>query len=111
MSVDINGDIEYWDVETFDLPKVDFKYKAETSLYEFSKDKIYVNSIEISPNGQYFVTSSRDAKIRIFKFSSGKIIKVYDNSLKEYEDAQQVFTQLLFFVNFRLKDLYLKLIL
>ena len=38
----------------------------------------------------YFVTASRDLQIRVFTFLTGKLFKVYDESLGEYDKAQKV---------------------
>ena len=38
LSVDVAGNIEYWDPVTLELPAcVHFEFKGDTSLYEFAK--------------------------------------------------------------------------
>jgi peptidylprolyl isomerase domain and WD repeat-containing protein 1 len=90
ISVDCKGGVEYWDPESYELPAcVSFEFKSDTSLFEFAKAKTTVYSLEFSPNGDMFVTSSRDQKIRVFKFASAKLIKVYDDSIAEFDAAQK----------------------
>ena len=85
--------IEYFDTETLEIPKtVKFHFKSETSLYEFTKSKALILSVELSRDGEYFVILSNDEKIRIFKFSSGKVFRIYRESIAEYEQAQLVYT-------------------
>jgi peptidylprolyl isomerase domain and WD repeat-containing protein 1 len=48
-------------------------------------------SITLSPDCQLFViVSNEDRQVRVFKFTTGKLIKTYDESLDVYRDLQQV---------------------
>jgi peptidylprolyl isomerase domain and WD repeat-containing protein 1 len=90
VSVDNKGGVEYWDTESYELPKIaQFEYKSDTSLFEFVINKTTVTSLEFSPNGQLFVTASRDAKVRVFRVATGKLMKVYDDSTAEIDRAQK----------------------
>ncbi len=68
-----------------DLPEnIKFEYKSQTDLYELVKTKTICLSMTISPNGKYFAMYCRDKHYRIFKFLSGSLYKVYNESLKFY---------------------------
>lgn len=66
-----------------------FKYKLDTDLYELNKKKTFCLSLTISNDGKYFALYSRDKHFRIFKFRTGRIFKVYNESLKFYIDNYQ----------------------
>jgi peptidylprolyl isomerase domain and WD repeat-containing protein 1 len=86
ISVDMKGVIEYWDVDTFDLPsdKVGFKYKTETDLYDLAKARTLPCSIVCSQQGLVFATLSQDKKIRVFDFETGKLRRKYDEAVTVY---------------------------
>lgn len=88
ISIDTKGIIEYWDINTFEMPRTDiisFRLKSETSLYDLAKAKTIPCSLTISPNGRLFVIYSRDKQIRIFDFESGRLLTKYDESVHMYE--------------------------
>lgn len=94
ISADKNGILEYWtcnedQYESPRSPLVSFKSVADTDLSEFvSKDqdsKIMLHDLTFSSNGQYFATTSSDRKIRVFKFSTGKLLRIFDESLEKLE--------------------------
>eukprot|EP01033_Poteriospumella_lacustris_P006501 gene6501-4680_t len=87
VSVDAKGMIEYWDVDTFELPSqevIDFRLKSDTGLYSLAKAKTTPISLAMSPNGRQFVTYSRDRQIRVFDFRSGRLLKTYSEALDVY---------------------------
>lgn len=86
ISVDAKGMIEYWDTQTFALPKehVSFSYKSETDLYALAKARTSPCTLAVSPDGRYFATTSRDKQIRVFSFASGKLLRQYDESVSTY---------------------------
>jgi len=55
-------------------------------LYELVSNKITCLSLNISKNGEYFAMYCKDKHFRIFKFASGSLYKVYNESLKFYVD-------------------------
>ncbi|KAJ1941651.1 Peptidyl-prolyl cis-trans isomerase cyp15 [Kickxella alabastrina] len=84
VSIDKGGMIEYWTVdETQKLPSsVDFDLKSQTDLYEFKKSKDIPTSLTFSPDFEMFVcTSSANSTICVFKCSSGKLHRKYDESV------------------------------
>ncbi|CAG8599667.1 27760_t:CDS:10, partial [Racocetra persica] len=95
VSIDSSGMIEYWSPdEPFDLPKtVSFEYKSDTDLYEFKKSKSVPISLTFSPDYQQFVTMSiDDRQVRVFRFSTGKLTRKYDESLAVMGEMQQAGT-------------------
>lgn len=92
ISVDKAGMLEYWQGQkhNFKFPDklVTFESKLDTSLYEFAKNKTTVTSLAVSNDGKKFATVSTDRKIRIFLFLSGKMTRVYDESLARFQEAQ-----------------------
>ncbi|KAL6276345.1 hypothetical protein ACE6H2_019946 [Prunus campanulata] len=91
ISADQQGIIEYWSPATLEFPEdgVKFRVKSDTSLFEFLKCKTTVSSIEISPDGKQFSITSPDRRIRVFWFSTGKLRRVYDESLEVAQDLQR----------------------
>lgn len=86
VSIDSKGVIEYWSIDSYEMPskEISFQYKSETDLYELAKAKAIPCCIVFSPNSLNFATFSLDKKIRIFDFRRGKLLKVYDESVKVY---------------------------
>uniref|UniRef100_A0A1B6DR82 peptidylprolyl isomerase n=1 Tax=Clastoptera arizonana TaxID=38151 RepID=A0A1B6DR82_9HEMI len=97
LSVDGAGILEYWSgiKHDFGLPKcVKFESKLDTDLYDFVKNKTMPYSLSFSPDGLKFATVSADRKVRVFNFLTGKLTRVYDETLQRYTELQQVNQQL-----------------
>ncbi|CAG9799929.1 unnamed protein product [Chironomus riparius] len=94
ISVDKAGILEYWQGHryNFKFPEKIVKYesKLDTSLYEFAKNKTEVTGLAITNDGLKFATISTDRKVRVFKFLTGKLIRVYDECLANFAEAQQL---------------------
>lgn len=93
VSVDCAGMLEYWTG-----PKNDYKFpskivsfdsKLDTDLYEFAKNKTIVSGLAFSNDGRRFATLSIDRKVRVFTFLTGKLIRVFDETLARYTEMQQ----------------------
>jgi len=92
ISVDKQGILNYWTGEKHDysFPKnVNFDSKLDTDLFEFVKQKTYPVSLCFSPKGDIFATYGADRKVRIFKFATGRLTRVIDESLPHYAMLQQ----------------------
>ncbi|KAL3324850.1 hypothetical protein AABB24_038782, partial [Solanum stoloniferum] len=91
ISADDKGIIEYWSPATLQFPEnvVNFRLKSDTDLFEIVKCKTAVSSIEVSPDGKQFSVTSPDRRIRIFWFKTGKLRRVYDESLEVAQDLQR----------------------
>ncbi|KAJ8872192.1 hypothetical protein PR048_025794 [Dryococelus australis] len=97
VSVDQAGILEYWTGPKSDckFPKcVKFDSKLDTDLFEFAKAKTYPTGLCFSPDGSQFGTLSGDRKVRVFKFLTGKLTRVLDESLQRFSELQQVRQQL-----------------
>ncbi|KAI4386111.1 hypothetical protein MLD38_004072 [Melastoma candidum] len=91
ISSDSKGIIEYWNPGTFAFPEdeVKFKLKSDTNLFEIVKCKTTVSAVEVSPDGRQFSITSPDRRIRVFWFTTGKLRRVYDESLEVAQDLQR----------------------
>uniref|UniRef100_A0A8C2XW08 peptidylprolyl isomerase n=1 Tax=Capra hircus TaxID=9925 RepID=A0A8C2XW08_CAPHI len=97
VSSDKSGMIEYWTGPPYEykFPKnVNWEYKTDTDLYEFAKCKAYPTSICFSPDGKKLATIGSDRKVRIFRFLTGKLMRVFDESLSMFTELQQMRQQL-----------------
>ena len=94
ISADESGMVEYWHGPqgNYEIPgkkTVMFESKLDTDLFEMAKSKTYPLSIDVAPNnGKLFATFCQDRKIRIFRFLSGKLYCVIDESLNHYIKLQ-----------------------
>ncbi|XP_044506984.1 peptidyl-prolyl cis-trans isomerase CYP71 [Mangifera indica] len=91
ISADAQGIIEYWSPTTLQFPEseVNFRLKSDTNLFEIVKCKTSVSAIEVSPDGKQFSITSPDRRIRVFWFRTGKLRRVYDESLEVAQDLQR----------------------
>ena len=96
VSADEAGMIEYWTPGgSYDKPESVWQYKSSTDLFEFKKSKSRPTSMTVSPSCSQFATFSfPDRKIRIFDFSTGKLHRIYDESIAAITDMQQAGTAL-----------------
>lgn len=87
ISVDTRGLLEVWCPNTYDLPTgLKYKYKSETHLLEFVKNKTIPSCISISKDNELFATFSfPDNLIRVFRFNTGRLLKKFDESISHYE--------------------------
>ncbi len=94
VSGDAGGMLEYWSgpKDDYEFPKgrVMFESKLDTDLFELAKNKTHVLNMTVSPNGQFLATFAADKKVRIFRFLSGKLYCVIDESLTHYMEMQKV---------------------
>uniref|UniRef100_A0A915AK08 peptidylprolyl isomerase n=1 Tax=Parascaris univalens TaxID=6257 RepID=A0A915AK08_PARUN len=87
ISIDVDGMLEYWSgpKRDYQFPSnIAWKYKTDTDLYEFLKLKSAPRCLVIAPNGQLFAAVGTDRRIRVFNFSSGKLMKTIDETLQSY---------------------------
>ncbi|XP_071799440.1 peptidylprolyl isomerase domain and WD repeat-containing protein 1-like [Asterias amurensis] len=97
VSVDRQGMVEYWTgpKKEYKFPvQVAFKYKTDTDLYEFVKCKTVPMGLAFSPSGKVFAALAKDRKVRVFKFLTGKLTRVFDESLQTFSELQQMRQQL-----------------
>jgi len=87
ISIDMKGIIEYWDINSFSLPSlpvITYKYKTDTGLYDLAKARTVPCTMTIASKGKYFAIFSRDKQIRVYEFTSGKLLRKYDESVNVY---------------------------
>ncbi|KAH0454720.1 hypothetical protein IEQ34_016644 [Dendrobium chrysotoxum] len=91
ISADARGVLEYWNPTTLQFPedRVNFRLKTDTNLFDIAKSKTTVSSIEVSSDGEQFAITSPDRRIRLYRFRSGKMWRMYDESLEVAQDLQR----------------------
>ncbi|XP_071454294.1 peptidylprolyl isomerase domain and WD repeat-containing protein 1 [Hetaerina americana] len=100
ISVDRAGILEYWTgpKTEYSFPKVNtvvkFNSKLDTDLFEFLRSKSLPSGLAFSPDGLLFATISTDRKVRVFKFQTGKLTRVLDETLQRFSELQQAHQQL-----------------
>lgn len=62
---------------------------SNLDLYEFAKNKTLVTGLAFSNDGKRMACLSTDRKVRIFTFLTGKLIRVFDESLARFQEMQQ----------------------
>ncbi|XP_011311435.1 peptidylprolyl isomerase domain and WD repeat-containing protein 1 [Fopius arisanus] len=97
ITIDESGFLEYWTgpKSEYQFPRcVSFESKLDTNLYEFAKNKTHLCCLAISPDGKRFASLSSDRKVRVFNFLTGKLYRVFDESLPRFSELQQTTQQL-----------------
>jgi len=74
-----------------------FDFININSKREKKKNKTVPNHITFSKDKEMFVSMGQDRLVRIFNFRTGKLHRVYDESLKVIIEMQQVFHFFFFF--------------
>ena len=91
VTVDVAGVMDYWSTRAYTSPTaplVSFHSKLDTDLYTFARLSLLPTSLTFSHSGALFATTSSDRIIRLFRFSSGRVVKQYDDSLTSIQAAQ-----------------------
>lgn len=99
ISADTHGLVQYWRTNqgNFNLaepPHVLFKRREDTNLDQFRQDKestekLLMHNLSYSSNGDFFATTSSDRKIRVFKFKTARLVRMYDESLDKIEELHK----------------------
>eukprot|EP01135_Chromosphaera_perkinsii_P007537 Nk52_evm21s913 gene=Nk52_evmTU21s913 len=95
ISMDVKGIIEYWVPKnefkhpTVESGLVNFSSKLDTDLFELVKHKTMPLELAISPSGEFFVVTCDDRKVRVFRVKTGKLYKVFDESLSAIQKQQE----------------------
>ncbi|KAI9606204.1 hypothetical protein H4Q26_004579 [Puccinia striiformis f. sp. tritici PST-130] len=97
ISADTSGMLEYWEpTEGFNLPEgLKWSLKSQTDLYSFKKSKSVPSSLTVPDDGSYFATTTLNTSehsICVFNFSSGKLLRKYDESITAITEMQQAGT-------------------
>ncbi|PFH36130.1 peptidylprolyl isomerase domain-containing protein [Besnoitia besnoiti] len=94
-SADKEGGLEVWCTDTCQRAtsenrrgKIRYALKSETGFFELAKNKTYAVALAVSPDGQLLAVLSEDSALRIFRFLTGKLSKVYLETIDMYQTAQ-----------------------
>mmetsp|Transcript_81871 Transcript_81871/g.265340 ORF Transcript_81871/g.265340 Transcript_81871/m.265340 type:complete len:625 (+) Transcript_81871:68-1942(+) len=95
LSADRSGALELWDPDSLQMPtsetrpgRLKFTFKSETHLYELLKNQTFAISLSLSSDGQLFVATCEDGRLRIFRFATARMVRAYDESLEMFTAAQ-----------------------
>ncbi|KFG58799.1 peptidylprolyl isomerase domain-containing protein [Toxoplasma gondii RUB] len=95
VSADKDGGLEVWCTDSYQratrenrMGKIRYSLKSETDHFELAKVKTYALALAVAPDGQLLAVLSADSTLRIFRFTTGKIAKVYLETVDMYETAQ-----------------------
>eukprot|EP00019_Armaparvus_languidus_P009056 CAMPEP_0168600600 /NCGR_PEP_ID=MMETSP0420-20121227/12881_1 /TAXON_ID=498008 /ORGANISM="Pessonella sp." /LENGTH=506 /DNA_ID=CAMNT_0008638723 /DNA_START=254 /DNA_END=1771 /DNA_ORIENTATION=+ len=94
ISADRGGFIEYWSAneeEDYAFPesRLKFKFKMDTDLFTYVKNKTVPLSMAVSAPGTRFAVLSSDRMVRVFSVATGKVVRTYDESLPVYQATQK----------------------
>lgn len=100
VSADENGTVEYWrlthNINASGFVKLPFNNNDQsagstnTCFNEFKHTaSIRLHHINFSQDGKFFITTSSDRKIRIFRFKTGELVRTYDETLERIEETQK----------------------
>lgn len=82
--VDRNSELSVWHWNDGDeLEQIHFA--GTTHLDDLRKVEASTGPISSSPNGEFFCTLGGDSQLRIFRYSTGKLYKKYDESPQMYK--------------------------
>lgn len=80
ISGDARGVFEYWSglKEDFAFPsrRLEFDSKLDTDLFDLAKAGAVPRSLTFSPDWRRFAVWASDRKLRLFRVSTGKLVKV-----------------------------------
>ncbi|KAA3679279.1 peptidylprolyl isomerase domain and WD repeat-containing protein 1 [Paragonimus westermani] len=92
LSADSDGMLECWSgsVQNYSFPRgLGWEFKSDTDLFCLIGAKTHAINLTISSNGQTLAVLGADRRVRLFRFYTGKLIRVYDESLEQYSKLQQ----------------------
>ncbi|GIL83353.1 hypothetical protein Vretimale_11294 [Volvox reticuliferus] len=92
ISTDTKGMIEYWCGSSYGHPgggRVAWSSKLDTDLFDLAKAKATALSLELSSDGQQFSLVCSDRRVRVFKSSTAKLRRVYDESPDAANEVQR----------------------
>jgi peptidylprolyl isomerase domain and WD repeat-containing protein 1 len=99
VSVDEGGMFEYWCYDSLHTPcyttptTLAFTHKSDTDLYDYKKQKSAPATLTFSPDYSKFATIGfADRKVKVFIFATGKLLRVYDESLEVISEMQHAGT-------------------
>lgn len=98
ISIDASSCVKYWicgDESSYGLARppsvIKFnpcKDRNNTYLRDLP-EKVLIHQLTYSSSGDYFVTTSNDRKIRVFNFKTGKMARLFDESLERCDQLHK----------------------
>ncbi|CBZ50494.1 putative cyclophilin [Neospora caninum Liverpool] len=95
VSSDKDGGLEVWCTDSCQRAtrenrqgKIRYFLKSETDQFELAKLRTYALALAVTPDGHLLAVLSADSTLRIFRFATGKISKVYLETIDMYQTAQ-----------------------
>jgi peptidylprolyl isomerase domain and WD repeat-containing protein 1 len=84
VSADAGGFIEYWRGSTLGAPTgaVRFSLKMDTDLYALARAKTRARSLDVARDGGAFAAFCADGRVRVWRLATGKLARVYDESVE-----------------------------
>ncbi|KAG1663107.1 hypothetical protein FOA52_010510 [Chlamydomonas sp. UWO 241] len=92
ISCDTKGFLEYWSASDYGQPSADavsFSSKLDTDLFDLVKAKCVAWSIEASKDGKQLAMFCSDRRVRVLRFQTGKLRRVYDESVDASNELQR----------------------
>ncbi|VDP19167.1 unnamed protein product [Echinostoma caproni] len=84
--------LEYWagPSQNFEFPRaVSWQFKSDTDLYCLMGAQTHALNMTCTTDGKTLAILAADRKVRLFRFATAKLIRVYDESLQLYSGLQQ----------------------
>lgn len=99
ISIDTSICVKYWvcgDESSYKLAKpqssiIQFlpcKQRNNTYLRDLPNN-LTIHQLTFSKNGEYFVTTSNDRKIRVFNFKTGKLARLFDETMEKCDQLHK----------------------
>lgn len=94
LSYDSLGEFKFWrtserNYEFTKPPIIKFETFDHTDLKVFSENNVKLHNLNYSHDNEFFVTTSSDRLVRIFKFRTCKMLKIYDESLERFQELHK----------------------
>ncbi|KAA0183500.1 Peptidylprolyl isomerase domain and WD repeat-containing protein 1 [Fasciolopsis buskii] len=92
VSADTDGMIECWagPSQNFGVPRaLEWEFKSDTDLYCLMGAQTHALNMTCTTDGKTLAILAADRKVRLFRFATAKLIRVYDESLQLYSGLQQ----------------------
>uniref|UniRef100_A0A1D1ZNV2 peptidylprolyl isomerase n=2 Tax=Auxenochlorella protothecoides TaxID=3075 RepID=A0A1D1ZNV2_AUXPR len=91
ISADAAGMVEYWDPGTLASPATGlrFDFKLDTDLYALARAGTTALSLAVARDGARWAALCADGRVRLFRYATGRLLKVLDESLAAAAELQR----------------------
>ena len=95
VSTDVSANIEIWDPDTHEMPdpetdkRLRFELMSDTDYYDLAINQTYPVAIAFSNDGTRLAVYGQDSIIRVFHFSTGKIIRRFDETIQSIAQMRE----------------------